>query len=281
MLPAIAAKRDLALAVAHSCWAHFRTWAAWPELDVIVDTDVTYTLCRVPHVLFNQAFGARFTSATADSRIADLAARARDRGVPLLWRVGPDSRPADLGERLIQSGFTHVDRAAGMAIDLSRIEDQTFSDDVILRPVRTAADLEHWNDIGVEAFEVPAFAAASCLAMHAALGIGSDVTHWPYLADIDGEPVAMAALTFFAGVACLQTLATRERARNRGLGTALTRHVMEEGRRRGFETGVLQASAMGCSVYKKLGFREVCHIDEYLLAPGAGMMRRNDPGEAR
>ena len=273
MLSASAEKRDLALAVTQSCWAHFETWAAWPELEVTVDADVTYSLCRVPHGLFNQAYGARFTTATAESRIAAITTQACERGVPLLWRVGPDSRPADLGDRLLQSGFIHVDRAAGMAVNLDEIEAPACADYVTLRPVRSLADLELWNDIGAEGFEMPGFAAASCLAMHATLGLGSDSSHWPYLAELDNEPVAMAALTLFAGVACLQTLATRAQARNRGLGTALTSHIMAEGRRRGFEVGVLQASALGHSVYEKLGFREVCHIDEYLLEPDAGMMR--------
>ena len=152
-----------------------------------------------------------------------------------------------------------------MAVKLVDIDDRPPPAGVTLRAVGDRMDLRQWNDIGVETFEMPALAAAPSLAMHAALVPGSDATHWPYLAERDGEPLAMAALTLFAGVVCLQTLATRVAARNQGLGTALTRYLMMEGRRRGFEVGVLQASTQGRSVYEKLGFREICGIDEYLL----------------
>ena len=198
-MSASAEKRDIALAVTQSCWAHFRTWAVWPELEVTVDTDVTYSLCRVSHGLFNQVLGTRFTAANAESRIVAIAARAREWGVPLLWRVGPDSQPTDVGDRLRQIGFVHVDSAASMAINMVHSEAQTCADNVTQRPVRSPADLELWNDLGAEGFEMPGFAVAPCLAMQAALGLGSDNSYWLYLAEPDDESVAMAALTLLPG----------------------------------------------------------------------------------
>jgi ribosomal protein S18 acetylase RimI-like enzyme len=88
-----------------------------------------------------------------------------------------------------------------------------------------------------------------------------------YLARIDGTAVGMATLVTECGVATLQNLATRKNARRHGVGTALTRHVMREGRKRGLATGVLQASSMGQGVYRRIGFREVGRVSEYILEP--------------
>jgi predicted acetyltransferase len=58
-------------------------------------------------------------------------------------------------------------------------------------------------------------------------------------------------------------VATLDRFRRRGLGMALTWTALEEGRRAGMATGVLQASEEGQPVYERLGFEPCGRFVEY------------------
>ncbi len=46
---------------------------------------------------------------------------ADSRKVPVLWWVGPSSRPLDLAEQLIQLGFSLEDDSPGMAVELAKL----------------------------------------------------------------------------------------------------------------------------------------------------------------
>jgi GNAT superfamily N-acetyltransferase len=52
-------------------------------------------------------------------------------------------------------------------------------------------------------------------------------------------------------------VATAERARGRGLATALMRQALLEARQRGMETTSLQATRMGAPIYARLGYRDL------------------------
>jgi len=263
---------DLAKIVCEACWAHFRSWRAWPGITVHTEPDLTWTEAPIPHVFFNQVYGARFSRRETRRRISTIVTQAQHRGMPVIWRIGPDSTPDNLGLRLEEGGFTFADDALAMSVDLGvfEIEEQALPH-IQIETVRDDAGLREWTSVGVEGFGFPDFAEDPVFALHRAIGLDPARSHEMYLARIDGEAVGMATLVTDCGVATLQNLATREKARRRGVGTALTRHVMREGRKRGLATGVLQASTMGQGIYRTIGFREVGRVVEYLLvAPNQG-----------
>ena len=70
------------------------------------------------------------------------------------------------------------------------------------------------------------------------------------------RPIVMsAALELTVTVADM--VATLERARGRGLATALMRQALLEARERGMETTSLQATRMGAPIYARLGYRDL------------------------
>lgn len=255
---------ELARVVCENCWAHFRSWDAWDGLTVHDEKDVTWCEAPLADVFFNQVYGARFRYSAAERRIRTLVGHAQRRGMPLIWRVGPDSAPGNLGLLLEKAGLRYVDAGVAMALDLDRLPDADTKH-IAIEPVRDDAGLRTWTEIGIEAFGSPTEFTDAVFEMHRAMGVGPDAPHQHFLARIDGDAAAMATMTTYCGVVALQNLATRDAWRRRGAGTALTRHVMREGRSREFKTGVLQASALGRGLYRNLGFREVGQVLEYVL----------------
>jgi len=83
-------------------------------------------------------------------------------------------------------------------------------------------------------------------------------------ARIDGEMVA-AALAYDFGDDCgIYNVGTVEKARRRGLGTALTAAQAYDARDRGCRTASLQSTEIAERVYATVGFRDLGRILEYV-----------------
>jgi len=86
-------------------------------------------------------------------------------------------------------------------------------------------------------------------------------------ARIEGAIVA-TALAFDHGSDCgVFNLSTCERARRRGIGTALTVRLLGEARARGCTTASLQSTPVAEGVYARVGFRDLGQILEYVPPP--------------
>jgi GNAT superfamily N-acetyltransferase len=87
-------------------------------------------------------------------------------------------------------------------------------------------------------------------------------------ARIDGEMVAAALAYDFGGDSGIYNVGTVERARRRGLGTALTAAQVHDARDRGCQTASLQSTPMAERVYSAVGFRDLGRILEYVPPKG-------------
>jgi GNAT superfamily N-acetyltransferase len=98
-------------------------------------------------------------------------------------------------------------------------------------------------------------------------GLLSEADHSVFhlvVACLGGEHVA-AAMAFDHGSDCgVFNVTTLERARRRGLGTALSALQLHDARDRGCQTASLQATPMAEHVYATVGFRDLGLILEYV-----------------
>jgi GNAT superfamily N-acetyltransferase len=86
----------------------------------------------------------------------------------------------------------------------------------------------------------------------------------PLVARVDGA-VAAAALAYDFGTDCgIYNVETQERARRRGLGTAVTAAQLRHAYTRGCRTASLQSTPVAEGVYAALGFRDLGRILEYV-----------------
>jgi ribosomal protein S18 acetylase RimI-like enzyme len=197
--------------------------------------------------LFNNALLAPGLDAEARAgAVADMesayAAAGVDRFAAWVHEADAPMR-ADLDERGYRVDTTT--RAMGMAVDDVR----TARPELDLAPRDWDAYLDFLERDG---------APAGLLS-----GVAPDV-FTVRIACLDGQPVA-AALAFDVGDDCgIYNVGTLERARRRGLGTALTALLVHEAADRGCRTATLQSTAMGERVYAAVGFRDVGGIVEYV-----------------
>ena len=120
------------------------------------DADLTWTEAPIPHVVFNQVYGARFRRDETQRRILTIVTQARQRGMPVIWRVGPDSTPSNLGRQLEEGGFKYADDALAMAVDLSSFDlEEEVPPHLVIEPVRDDAALREWTAVAADGFGFP------------------------------------------------------------------------------------------------------------------------------
>jgi GNAT superfamily N-acetyltransferase len=77
------------------------------------------------------------------------------------------------------------------------------------------------------------------------------------LGDLDGEPVSAAAAIGSGSTIGIYAVGTREAARRRGIGRAVTWAAIDAGRAAwGGTIAILQSSEMGVALYRSMGFEE-------------------------
>lgn len=227
-----------------------------PEL-LIVDSGL-------PSDTFNKILGARLDETNAEAHIERALAYFSDAGRPFTWWVGPCSRPLDLEARLGAHGLEADEYELGMTIELTELPDTVETPPgATIRRVSTAEELADFagvlaglttpRDDNVDAF----FRSAEALILE------PDSPMRLFVAYVEGIPGAASELFLGGGVAGIHMVGTSEWCRRRGLGMALTWTALEEGRRAGMTSGVLQASEEGVAVYERLGFLPCGGFVEY------------------
>ncbi len=268
-----ATDEDLRHAFAANLFDLFRAAAQLPGGEL----DETATLCRHHAFPFNPMFkGAwqpRLTSDAADTAIAETVAWFQSRGAPFcFWWVDLAAQPADLAQRLVSHGFAPwEEHAPGMAAPLADLRYDLMGRvpaGFVMERVTDEQGLADFKTAFVAGMEIPDWAGQAWV--DATLAAGIDASPWRcYVGKLDGRPVASNMLFCGAGVASVFGVATHPDARGQGIGTAITLIAYHDAYQAGYAYGVLFASELGASVYRRMGFRDVgASISRYLWRAG-------------
>lgn len=207
----------------------------------------------------NLIFYADFDDGTMDAQISEITSKIAAGELPDEWVVGSKSKPANLCDCLVKHGFEEQSGMAGMAIDLTKIDENiVIPEGVNIIEVHGEYNLRIWADVVSKGlwnggtFE-------PCLFQDSL----TDPSIKLYLGFLDGEPVASSMLQLSNGIACINLVATLSQFWGRGIGTAMTKTPLIYARDMGYRISILQASSAGEHGYRKIGYKEYCKLHVY------------------
>jgi GNAT superfamily N-acetyltransferase len=96
-----------------------------------------------------------------------------------------------------------------------------------------------------------------------------------FVATLDGEPVGISVAVRTGESGGIYSVATLEKARRRGVGTAVTWAAIDAIRGWGCTSAVLQSSEMGYPVYRAMGFEEVTRYVRFAPPQSATELTRS------
>jgi ribosomal protein S18 acetylase RimI-like enzyme len=240
----------------------------WPRVDLHDDPELLWTISDIPYFLFNSSLRADLPPQEVEPAIRAAIQRGQHHQVPIGWLIGPTTRPADLGERLLAHGFTLADSEPGMAVDCKQVNGSLpAAHGLSIEWVKDAQTLKTWSLTKGAGFDQPNFVSEAFYDFYLNLGFETSSPVQLYLGWLDGLPVATSKLFLGAGVAGIYDVSTIPAARRQGIGAAMTLRPLLDARSRGYQVGILQASEMGANIYRQLGFQEYCRINVYVRNP--------------
>jgi hypothetical protein len=179
--------------------------------------------------------------------LAEVEAKAVAAGV--LARSGVTPAVENAANEL---GLTAAEQIPGMVAKPSDLAEPTVSELEVVR-VETPDEVAQALALAAEGFGVPADFLAPLYTPEVTGLDGFEL----YLGRVKGRAVTTAASYLVDGDVGIFNVATPVDHRGRGYGAAITGHVVRKGFAVGAELAYLQSSALGESVYRRLGFREV------------------------
>ena len=256
---------NLISAIELNLFAFMPVVGRWPRAQVHDETEILWSMTNVPFPVFNSIMRAQLTPARVDAVIEFVMAEAKSRSVPVLWWTGPTTQPGDLGRYLEEHGFSCAGQPPGMAAELGRLDEHpAMPVGFALQQATDNETLKQWSQVCAKGFGMPDFAGE---AFYDVMCHADQDTTRAYLGRLGGEPVAASLLLLAAGVAGIYNVATIPQARRKGIGARMTDMPLLEARTMGYKAAILQASDMGESVYRSMGFQEYCKFGQYIWSP--------------
>lgn len=203
------------------------------------------------------------TGAALDALIEETRAYFAAHSCPYSWYVTPFTTPAETADRLRAHSLERQPQP-NLALDLATLpEEAPLLPGCTFEEITGADQFEEWGRTYVTGYGMPPAMAAGALATLGRMPSGPGRPLRRYLARLNSVAVASATLFIGGGAAGIYNVATLPQARGQGIGTAVTLVALQEARARGETVGVLHASDMAHSVYRRMGFTECCVWDCY------------------
>ena len=204
-------------------------------------------------------FRADFENLNIEYEITAIKKLIQEGKAPNGWTVGPLTTPKNLGSFLEKFGFSNVYHQAGMALELEDINNQVvIENELDIKIVEDKEYLKQWIDVVSTVFSIKVdFELLDYLLLEPEARF--------YIGNFEGKPVTSLMLYLSSGVAGLHAVSTLKEYRGRGFGQTISMMALLDAYKMGYKVGVLQASALGERMYRKLSFRKFCDIISYEL----------------
>ena len=192
---------------------------------------------------------------------------ARKRSFAVWARAGAEE-DRDLIETLERTGLQNVYEMPEMVLEgKGKSSEPAFEAElpagVELRRVRSADDAAEYWRVATESYASIGFPSEIFAFYENNEYLWADGAA-AFLAHFEGRPAGISMTIVSHGVAGIYWVGTTEAARGRGLGRAVTAAALNAGLELGAASASLQASPMGESLYRRMGFETIYDYRLYL-----------------
>lgn len=212
----------------------------------------------VNNALFNGVVYAKLKTNEIKATVEYLQSMINAQGSPAIWWLGPSSEPENLGSLLETYGLHSAGESPGMAVDLDEINNMPEKiEGFVIQKVSNKKMQDLWARTAAIGSDFPN-SADELAKLEITLNNPQYKAQHRYIGFLNGSPVSTSAMVLDSGVAGIYAVSTLPIARRKGIGARMTIDPLEEARQRGYRVGILQSSTMGYSLYKRIGFKEIC-----------------------
>lgn len=204
---------------------------------------------------FNTAFGGQIEDHIAQK----VFLYYKKTNQPMAWWIGPNSASEYTEKCLENAGFVLNELDIAMVCHLAQVMDEQSPGKLTIRQCITPKDYDDFGDVLASIFDPPDEQVKVFYHKMAALSSKETKDMILFVGYEENHPVATSCL-FITDVAGIYDIATRPEKRNLGYGSAMFHHALMEAKKKGLRKSILQASPDGLNIYKRFGFKEVCHF---------------------
>jgi len=233
-----------------------------PSLKLVVEPDVTMVLAEMADDYFNIVVSPRFTKKNAKERIQHVISLFQEKKLPFSLELSPLDTPDNLADLLIESGFSIGETSHGMSLNLDTWQETGAHTDLEYFHVQNPATLRDFSEVIVATGESPEF-YEKVLSKAPEVLYKEGAAIELHVAYADKVPVVAAIILFHANVAGIYYLSTNPNHRKKGYGTAVMEKLLLRAKKKGYHLATLQATKEGYSLYKRLGFVDICTYTEF------------------
>jgi hypothetical protein len=236
-----------------------------PTVELSIGPYLTWFVTNVPDHFMNLVVCTDLPQDGIDEIIEEALAHFRSMNTrKITWLAREGTLSTEMLRSLLAHGLTFREAySSNMAVDLTALrEPPPLPEGLEILPVETGKALRQWIHAMSVGFGLsPEFEPAwyDFLTLAAC-----ELPFRTYMAFLDGKPVATSQLFTSAGVAGIYNVTCRPEARGRGIGAAVTHAPLLDACAMGYRVGILQASAMGYPVYRRLGFQDFGKLAVFL-----------------
>ena len=196
----------------------------------------------------------------AANDLESAVAEAEELGPPIGVMVRDGRTPA-VAQRARELGFSIEEPTPGMVMRPGELQVPDSELDIL--QIKTADGLAQALAVAATGFEIPGELLSALYLLEVAELEGIEY----YLARLEDKDVCTAIGYTVDDTVGIFNVATPPEFRRRGYGSIITAHAAQAGFDAGADFAYLQSSAMGESVYRRLGFRHVSTYTVLIRAP--------------